>query len=148
MATAAGDRAPLLEGGKKAPAPAARAPEVPEKPRRKTWNNMDGAALRWYEYCAIVGMATALALVSGVINVVSLLSAVGSPVSHMTGILTHTGRHNAAGNWPLVARHMGAFGSFVLGAALTGTVCNERNWSIGPRFGIVLLIEAAVLFAG
>jgi uncharacterized membrane protein YoaK (UPF0700 family) len=123
-------------------------PSKVEPPRRKTWNNMDGATLRWYEYCAIVAMATALALVAGVINTVSLLSALGSPVSHMTGILTQAGKANAGGAWMLAAKHLGAFTSFVLGAAVTGIICNDRNWSIGPRFGIVLLVEAAVLFAG
>ena len=41
--------------------------------RRKTWHNMSGDNLRWYEFVVIISLSVSLAVMAGLINAVSLL---------------------------------------------------------------------------
>lgn len=88
-----------------------------------------------------------LALVAGSINTVGYLCFRHQPITHLTGTSTELGialaRLDAAEilHWGLV------IGAFLFGAMLSGFIVQQRTLQLGRRYGVVLMLESALLFA-
>ncbi|QNK01532.1 YoaK family protein [Dyella telluris] len=88
-----------------------------------------------------------LALVAGSINTVGYLCFRHQPITHLTGTSTELGialaRLDAAEilHWGFV------IGAFLFGAMLSGFIVQQRTLQLGRRYGVVLMLESALLFA-
>ncbi|AIF48301.1 YoaK family protein [Dyella japonica] len=88
-----------------------------------------------------------LALVAGSINTVGYLCFRHQPITHLTGTSTELGialgQLDAAEilHWGFV------IGAFLLGAMLSGFIVQQRTLQLGRRYGVVLMMESALLFA-
>ena len=100
--------------------------------------------LRQFPLWAWVGAAI-LALVAGMVNVVGYLGFEHSAITHLTGVTSLLGVALARGD----AHAMGALalvmGAFVAGAALSGAIIRDSTLRLGRRYGVTLVIEAALL---
>jgi uncharacterized membrane protein YoaK (UPF0700 family) len=88
-----------------------------------------------------------LALGAGCINVVGYLCFRHQPITHLTGTSTEFGLALARGDageithWGLVIL------AFLLGAMLSGFIVQQGALRLGRRYGVVLMLESALLFA-
>lgn len=88
--------------------------------------------------------AVTLAGVAGYINVV-VLGVFHVPVSHMSGAVSRLGIdlvQQSRGDMMLV---LWIIGAFFAGAMLSGIIIGSRKLAPGRRYGVVLLLEGAVL---
>jgi uncharacterized membrane protein YoaK (UPF0700 family) len=87
-----------------------------------------------------------LAAGAGCINVVGYLCFRHQPITHLTGTSTEFGLALARGDageithWGLVIL------AFLLGAMLSGFIVQQSTLRLGRRYGVVLMIESALLF--
>ena len=87
-----------------------------------------------------------LAFVAGSINTVGYLCFRHQPITHLTGTSTELGialaRLDAAEilHWGFV------IAAFLFGAMLSGFIVQQRTLQLGRRYGVVLMIESALLF--
>ena len=93
----------------------------------------------------ILAGSVLLALNAGFINSVALLSFANNAVSHVTGTVTLVANALAAGDWSFLIYTGSIVLSFVVGAILSGIVVGDEALKLGRRYGIALLIEAALL---
>jgi uncharacterized membrane protein YoaK (UPF0700 family) len=102
--------------------------------------------LRQFPLWAWIGAAV-LALVAGMVNVVGYLGFEHQAITHLTGLTTQFGAALANGD----GRAMGALaliiGAFVSGAALSGAIIGDSTLRFGRRYGVTLMLEAAMLLA-
>lgn len=87
-----------------------------------------------------------LALVAGCINAVGYLCFRHQPITHLTGTSTQFGIALAEGD-VADGLHWGlTIVSFVLGAMVSGFIVKQGSLQIGRRYGVVLMLESALLF--
>jgi len=88
-----------------------------------------------------------LACVAGMVNVAGVLGFEHQALTHLTGTATLLGAAVCAGR-PLVALQLsGVIAAYVAGAMLSGTIVQGSSLRLGRRYGVVLSIESALLFA-
>ena len=88
--------------------------------------------------------AVALAGSAGFINSVAL-GFFNTPVSHMTGAISHFGMHAADAKW-LDAFSAGTIiAGFLIGAALNGIIVGAWKLIPGRRYGIAMIVEGSLL---
>lgn len=93
----------------------------------------------------ILAGSVLLALNAGFINSVALLSFANNAVSHVTGTVTLVANALAAGDWAFLWYTGSIVLSFLAGAIMSGIVVGDEALQLGRRYGIALLIEAALL---
>src|SRR5579871_6151848 len=86
-----------------------------------------------------------LAFIAGSVNAGGFL-AVAQYTSHMTGIVSSVADHLALKEFRLAAAGLGAYLSFLVGAATSAVLINwARRRRLRSRFALPLMIEAALL---
>jgi uncharacterized membrane protein YoaK (UPF0700 family) len=91
--------------------------------------------------------AALLAAIAGLINAVGFLSVARQGVTHLTGTTTLFGLALGGGRWGEAGYFLALIGSFVAGAIISGLVIRERSLQLGRRYGLALVVEAALLAA-
>jgi len=91
--------------------------------------------------------AAALASVAGMVNVVGFLGFEHQAVSHLTGTATMLGASIASGDVRATLHLAGVALAFVAGAAISGMIVRDSSLKLGRRYGVVLAVESALLFA-
>ncbi len=91
--------------------------------------------------------AAVLACVAGMVNVVGYLGFEHQAVSHLTGTTSLLGAAVAGGHGSLALPLLAVLGAFVAGAAISGWVIEDATLRLGRRYGVILLLESAVLCA-
>ncbi len=88
-----------------------------------------------------------LALNAGGINAVGLLSFEHQAISHVTGSVSWLGLELARGHLAASLHLALVVLAFFAGAALSGALLEDSTLRLGRRYGVCLLIEAALLAA-
>lgn len=88
-----------------------------------------------------------LAGIAGCINAVGYLCFRHQPITHLTGTSTEFGIAIARGDLAEVAHWGLAILSFLAGAMSSGFIVQQRTLQLGRRYGVVLMLESALLFA-
>ncbi len=88
-----------------------------------------------------------LALIAGCINAVGYLCFRHQPITHLTGTSTELGLALARLDAAEIAHWALAIASFLAGAVLSGFIVQQSVLQLGRRYGVVLMIESALLFA-
>lgn len=88
----------------------------------------------------------ALALCAGCINSVGFLGVYHQAITHLTGTVSILSIELASANYLLAGRASAVVLFFFLGAFLSGFIIRQNTVGIGRRYGVVLAIEAALLF--
>lgn len=88
-----------------------------------------------------------LALVAGCINAVGYLCFRHQPITHLTGTSTELGLAIARVDLAEIAHWGLAILSFLTGAMSSGFIVQQRTLQLGRRYGVVLMLESALLFA-
>lgn len=88
-----------------------------------------------------------LALAAGCINAVGYLCYRHQPVTHLTGTSTQLGIAVASGDTEEILHWGLTLASFLLGAMLSGFIVEQRTLQLGRRYGVILMLESALLFA-
>ena len=88
-----------------------------------------------------------LALGAGCINVVGYLCFRHQPITHLTGTSTEFGLALARGDAGEIAHWGMVILAFLLGAMLSGFIVQQGALRLGRRYGVVLMLESALLFA-
>lgn len=88
-----------------------------------------------------------LALVAGCINAVGYLCFRHQPITHLTGTSTELGLAIARLDLAEIVHWGLAILSFLAGAMSSGFIVAQRTLQLGRRYGVVLMIESALLFA-
>lgn len=91
--------------------------------------------------------AAALACVAGIINVVGFLGYQQQAITHLTGNTSLLGAALVAGDSLATIHLAGMIGAYVAGATLSGLIVQDSTLQLGRRYGVVLTIEAVMLFA-
>ena len=92
-----------------------------------------------------IGFGSAiLAFVAGHCNAVGLLGFENQAVSHVTGIVSQLGISLFAEPERSV-NLLCVFGSFFLGAVVSGIIIQDATLRLGRRYGVALLVESALL---
>lgn len=89
----------------------------------------------------------ALACVAGMVNVVGVLGFEHQALTHLTGTTTLLGAATFKRNGLAVAQLLGVIVAYVAGAILSGAIIQGSSLRLGRRYGVVLSIESAMLFA-
>lgn len=87
-----------------------------------------------------------LALVAGCINAVGYLCFRHQPITHLTGTSTELGLAIARVDLAEIAHWGLAILSFLAGAMSSGFIVQQRTLQLGRRYGVVLMLESALLF--
>jgi len=90
--------------------------------------------------------AFALAAAAGFINSVAL-GFFHTPVSHMTGAVSHSGMDVARVNWPDTVSSLTIVLGFLTGAALNGVIIGAWKLIPGRRYGVAMIAEGCLLGA-
>lgn len=96
----------------------------------------------WVEWGAWI-----LAVNAGAINAVGLLSFEHQAISHVTGSVSWLGLELARGNGAAALHLALVVLAFFAGAAVSGTILEDGALRLGRRYGVCLVIEAALLAA-
>jgi uncharacterized membrane protein YoaK (UPF0700 family) len=92
----------------------------------------------------LVPGALALALVAGFVNSVAL-AIFHSPVSHMSGTVSHLGIDLAGGRWADALGSAGIVCGFVFGALFAGVMVGAWRLIPGRAYGVVMAVEGVAL---
>eukprot|EP00667_Euglena_gracilis_P011330 EG_transcript_11573 len=118
-------------------------------PHRPMWHEMTAENLKWPEYLVIITLACTLALVAGMINAITVLSALRVTTGNLTGLVTKAGISMATGRAASQGIHpFGLIAAFLLGAATSGAVVGSEVSQLGPKFGPLMALQALVLAVG
>lgn len=99
--------------------------------RTPTWISLGGA---W------------LALIAGYVNALGFLGAARRGLSHVTGQVTELAIEMSDGHTEIAGSTALLVAMFFLGAAISGALISDGEVSVsGRRYGVVLLLESAVL---
>lgn len=90
--------------------------------------------------------ALALAGAAGFINSVAL-GFFHTPVSHMTGAVSHSGMDIAKASWPDTFSSLTIVLGFLVGAALNGIIIGAWKLIPGRRYGAAMIVEGCLLGA-
>lgn len=97
-----------------------------------------------FEFVFVLFGGLGLAGIAGYIN--TLVIALGAPpVTHLTGTISRLSSDVGIGNLDDALMVSGLVAAFVLGAVCSGVVIGSSTLHIGRRYGIAVLIEAALL---
>ena len=88
--------------------------------------------------------AFALAAAAGFINSVALVF-FHTPVSHMTGAVSHSGMDVAKASWPDAFSSLTIVIGFLIGAALNGIIIGAWKLIPGRRYGVAMIVEGCLL---
>ena len=88
----------------------------------------------------------ALAAIAGMINAIGFLDFHHQAMTHMTGTATLFGIAVAERDVEGISQFAFALAAFVLGAAASGAIVGASALRLGRRYGVVLFIEALLLF--
>ena len=88
-----------------------------------------------------------LAFIAGSINTVGYLCFRHQPITHLTGTSTELGIAVANLDAGEILHWGFTIGAFLFGAMLSGFIVQQRTLQLGRRYGVVLVIESALLFA-
>ena len=88
-----------------------------------------------------------LAFIAGSINTVGYLCFRHQPITHLTGTSTELGMALARLDAGEIVHWGCAIGAFLLGAVMSGFIVQQSTLKLGRRYGVVLMIESALLFA-
>jgi uncharacterized membrane protein YoaK (UPF0700 family) len=88
--------------------------------------------------------AAALAANAGFLNTIAL-GFFQTPVSHMTGAVSHLGINAANGEWQRTAASLGIIVGFVAGAAVAGMTVGPWKLIPGRTYGVALMMEGGLL---
>ena len=94
----------------------------------------------------LVPGAFALAAAAGFINSVAL-GFFHTPVSHMTGAVSHSGMDVARATWPDAFSSLTIVLGFLIGAALNGIIIGAWKLIPGRRYGAAMIVEGCLLGA-
>lgn len=86
-------------------------------------------------------------MIAGCVNAVGFLSVHRQALCHMSGIMTTIGLDTATSRFDLASQAFGILAAFFLGALASGFILRQSSLQIGRRYGVVLAIESALLFA-
>lgn len=89
--------------------------------------------------------AITLSAVAGMINVVGWLGFTHQVVSHATGTTSLLGAALARGDWTQTGFLWGLLIAFSAGATISGLLIQDSYLQLGRRYGVALLLEAALL---
>jgi uncharacterized membrane protein YoaK (UPF0700 family) len=92
----------------------------------------------------LVPGAMALAFMAGFVNS-SALAIFHSPVSHMSGTVSHLGIDLAGGRWSDALASVAIVCGFVVGALLAGMMVGAWKLVPGRAYGVVMVVEGVVL---
>jgi uncharacterized membrane protein YoaK (UPF0700 family) len=81
----------------------------------------------------------------GFVNVMAMLEPFHQGVSHLTGTLSRLGMELFSPTG-FLGEGCGLVFSYVLGAALSATILESTSFKVGRRYGVMLVIEAVLLF--
>lgn len=87
-----------------------------------------------------------LAFIAGSINTVGYLCFRHQPITHLTGTSTELGIAMAKLDAGEILHWGFTIGAFLLGAVLSGLIVQQHTLQLGRRYGVVLMIESALLF--
>lgn len=90
--------------------------------------------------------ALALAGAAGFINSIAL-GFFHTPVSHMTGAVSHSGMDIAKASWPDTFSSLTIVLGFLVGAALNGIIIGAWKLIPGRRYGVAMIVEGCLLGA-
>jgi uncharacterized membrane protein YoaK (UPF0700 family) len=88
-----------------------------------------------------------LTLIGGCINAIGLLGVYHQAVSHMSGTITMLGLDFANHDRIVILHTLCVVASFFFGALMSGFIIRQSTLRAGRRYGLVLAIESALLFA-
>ncbi len=88
-----------------------------------------------------------LSFVGGMVNVVGFLGFTHQAITHLTGTASMLALALGAGDTATALHLAATIGSFVLGCVLSGFLIQDSALQLGYRYGAVLFLEAALLFA-
>lgn len=91
--------------------------------------------------------AITLAGVAGMVNVIAYLGVEHQVVSHLTGTTSLLGAALAHGQWAEARFLWSVLIAFSIGAMLSGLIIQDSALQPGRRYGVALLLEAALLLA-
>lgn len=89
--------------------------------------------------------AWALAFVAGMVNAVGLLGFEHQAVTHLTGTTSMLAEALAGRDLWAALLLAAVLGSFLAGAVLSGFIIRDSTLKVGRRYGVVLLLESALL---
>ncbi len=89
--------------------------------------------------------AWALAFVAGIINAVALLGFKHQAVTHLTGITSMLAAALASLDTSAALHLAAIIGSFMAGTVMSGFIIQDSTLQLGRRYGVALLLEAALL---
>eukprot|EP00668_Euglena_longa_P003258 GGOE01003813.1.p1 GENE.GGOE01003813.1~~GGOE01003813.1.p1 ORF type:complete len:635 (+),score=100.64 GGOE01003813.1:27-1931(+) len=113
-------------------------------PYRPMWHQMTAENLRWPEFLVIIALATSLALVAGMVNAITVLSALHVTAGNLTGLVTKAGIYVAVATGQ-AAIPLGLISAFLLGAAISGAVVGSEVSQLGPIFAPLMMLQSLVL---
>ncbi|HTR40852.1 MAG TPA: YoaK family protein, partial [Pseudomonadales bacterium] len=86
------------------------------------------------------------AFIAGIVNVVGLLGLSHQGITHLTGNTSMLGAALASFDWPAILHFAAVIGSFLTGTILSGFIIQDSTLQLGRRYGVVLVLESALLF--
>jgi uncharacterized membrane protein YoaK (UPF0700 family) len=96
---------------------------------------------RWVWFFAWV-----FAFIAGIINVVGLLGFTHQAITHLTGNTSLLAEALASLDWAAILHFAAVIGSFLAGTILSGFIIQDSALQLGHRYGVVLILESALLF--
>lgn len=91
--------------------------------------------------------ALALSAVAGMVNVVGFLGFEHQGLGHLTGATSQLGIALTQARWASVTDLGGLLLAFFAGASLSGLIIQDSQLRLGRRYGVMLMIECALLLA-
>ena len=88
-----------------------------------------------------------LAFLAGIINATGFLGVQHQGITHLTGTTTMLGIAVAQGDFARVGHFALLIAAFMAGCAASGAIIRDATLRLGRRYGVVLAIEALLLFA-
>lgn len=89
--------------------------------------------------------ASTLAAVAGYVNALTVAGALHIGTTHMTGITTRLSVDLADARADHVVLDLTLLLAFIVGAAISGAILDSTRLQVGRRYGVLLMIEAAIL---
>jgi uncharacterized membrane protein YoaK (UPF0700 family) len=87
-----------------------------------------------------------LTFISGIVNAVGFLSFAHQGLTHLTGLTTHISIKLSEHQYMDVFYISQLILSFVIGSIISGAVIKKSTLKLGRHYGIVLLLESALLY--
>jgi len=88
-----------------------------------------------------------LAFLAGIINATGFLGVQHQGITHLTGTTTMLGIAVAQGDFARIGHFALLIAAFMGGCAASGAIIRDATLRLGRRYGVVLTVEALLLFA-